>query len=101
MPNSSAEGRRRNEERHYDTLKSFFTGLGFTDLGKGKFEKWIFQSKKKRIAEYFIRVDFYYAESCNHVYKRFSVSVNGKKSNVTGLKKYLAILEASQTREVV
>lgn len=37
-----------------------------------------------------IRVKFSYEESCNNVYKHFQVEVNGKKSNVKGLKKYLS-----------
>ena len=36
-----------------------------------------------------IDVQFDYKETCNHVYKTFAVYINGKKSNIVGLKKYL------------
>ena len=36
-----------------------------------------------------IEVTFLYEESCSHVYKTFKVFVNGSKSNVKGLLKYL------------
>ena len=36
-----------------------------------------------------IDVRFYYSESCKNVYKQFGVFINGKRSNIVGLKKYL------------
>jgi hypothetical protein len=37
----------------------------------------------------FIEVKFTYEESCANVYKHFTVTINGKKSNIKGLEKYL------------
>lgn len=35
-------------------------------------------------------VEFSYSESCHNVYKKFSVEINGKKSNIVGLRKFLS-----------
>jgi len=40
-----------------------------------------------------IEVIFNYEESCSHVYKTFKVYINGSKSNVKGLLKYLEYKE--------
>jgi hypothetical protein len=37
-----------------------------------------------------VEVKFDYNETCNHVYKHFSVTRNGKKSNIVGLRKHLS-----------
>jgi len=40
-----------------------------------------------------VSVEFDYRESCAHVYKTFSVHIDGKKSNIVGLKKFLEVPE--------
>lgn len=44
---------------------------------------------RKIVNEKEIEVIFNYEESCSHVYKTFKVYIDGNKSNVKGLLKYL------------
>lgn len=76
-PSSHASSRRSNEKRRYQEVADFFTLHGFTKVGDGTFEKGD------------CRVFFSYSESCKNVYKSFSVTIKGKKSNSRGLQKYL------------
>lgn len=53
------------------------------------------EQNKMKFFKYFetektiIEVSFSYKESCRNIYKHFSVTRNGKSSNITGLKKFL------------
>lgn len=76
-PASSAASRRRNEERRHAEVADFLTDLGFEFNGK----TW---TKGE------LEVNFEYSESCRNVYKHFQVWRNGKKSNITAIKKLLA-----------
>jgi hypothetical protein len=72
-PSSSASGRRANEKRHTDTVQRFL------------------DTHAAAIAAAGLAVEFSYSESCHNVYKRCEVYRNGKKSNITALKKALGI----------
>ena len=64
-PQGSAGGRRANEKRHNATMERFIA----------------------RLVNVPMELDCDYSESCNNVYKSFTVhKPNGKKSNITGLK---------------
>lgn len=56
--------------------------------------KLLTSTKKGQKIYTYIKVDFEYSESCTNVYKHFSVAINNKNSNFTGLKKYLKKLDA-------
>lgn len=79
-PGMSADQRRRAESKRQGEVKEWFeksglvttrTGDTITAVGSG------------------IEVDFHYSESCANVYKYLNVWVDGKKSNILGLRKWL------------
>lgn len=72
-PSSSASGRRSNEARHAATVQAFLDQHAEAIRAAG------------------LTVEFSYSESCHNVYKRLEVTRNGKRSNVTALKKALGI----------
>lgn len=72
-PASGASARRANEKRHADTVQRFLDTHAAALEAAG------------------ISVEFSYSESCNNVYKRLEIYRNGKKSNITALKKALGI----------
>lgn len=72
-PGSSASSRRSNERRHVATVQRFL------------------DTHAEALAAAGIEVSFSYSESCNNVYKRFEVTRNGKRSNITAIKKALGI----------
>ena len=72
-PASSASSRRSNERRHTETVQRFLDTHADALTAAG------------------IEVEFSYSESCNNVYKKLGVYRNGKKSNITALKKALGI----------
>jgi hypothetical protein len=69
-PQGSASGRRSNERRHQDTGDAFINE--------------VYQYTKG------VDLEFAYDESCRNVYKRFSVRIDGKNSNIKGLAGALA-----------
>ncbi|EJF08890.1 hypothetical protein [Pontibacter sp. BAB1700] len=74
-----ASGRRYNERKRQMEVSSFFEKLGFrVTLGE--------DSLKATIDK--IEVYFTYYETCKNVYKTFTVYRDGKKSNITVLRKY-------------
>lgn len=72
-PGSSASQRRSNEKRHAETVQRFL------------------DTHADAIAAAGLEIEFEYSESCNNVYKRLTIWKNGKKSNITALKKALGI----------
>jgi hypothetical protein len=77
-PSSNAAGRRNNEKRRNGEVDTYLLALGFTDTGNGYVMEW--QGKE-------ISVSFSYEESCHNVYKHLSVCVDGKKSNISTIRK--------------
>ena len=78
---STANGRRKNEERNISTVVSFFPELGF-DVSH--------DNDTVKATNGTINVRFHYSESCKNVYKSLEVTKNGKRSNITAIKKLLA-----------
>jgi hypothetical protein len=74
---SSASSRRNNEERRNSEVTKFLMGLGFVEN-----DGWMTKGD--------LKVRFSYSESCNHVYKSLEIYRNGKKSNITALRKLYA-----------
>lgn len=72
-PASNASSRRANEKRHAETVQRFLDAHADAIRAAG------------------LTVEFSYSESCNNVYKRCEITRNGKKSNITALKKALGI----------
>lgn len=78
----SADQRRRNESNRINQVVNFFKQKGFE----------VTQSGHCVNAKGFgLDVCFSYSESCKNVYKTLSVYRNGKKSNVTAIRKTLKI----------
>lgn len=75
-PSGSATGRGSNEEPHTNAARAFFTPQGFTET-----EACVYV-KGDAVAE------FSHQESCKIVYKHFSVTIKGKRSDIRGLAKY-------------
>jgi|ERR1044072_8806329 hypothetical protein len=80
-PSGSASGRRYNENKRVSEVREFFASLGFvvTDSSDG------IKAASGEIEAYFS-----YSESCKNVYKRFEVYRNGKRSNITAIRKLIA-----------
>lgn len=71
----SAENRRQTQAGEWlekAGLKVSYSGNSVSAVGEG------------------IEVEFSYSESCNNVYKSFSVYRHGKKSNIKGLRGWIA-----------
>lgn len=81
-PSGSADGRRRSEEKRQSEVASFFQSAGFTVTRSGD---------NVNAVGHNLDVDFHYSESCKIVYKSLSVYRNGKKSNITAIRKALNI----------
>lgn len=71
-PARSASGRRSNEERR-----------------NGEVERFI-EANKAALDAAGIVIDFSYSESCHNVYKSCAITRNGKRSNITAVRKALA-----------
>ena len=81
-PSNIASGRRRNEEKRQEEVSNFFKALGFeVQLSS---DRVIANLPSKKL-----EVIFEYSETCGHVYKSLSVYRDGKKSNITAIKKLL------------
>ena len=78
-PGSAASQRRNNESRRLSEVEIFLYSLGF-DIIKST------NGKIKGIKDE-VEVIFYYSESCKNVYKRFEIYKDGKRSNITTLRK--------------
>ncbi|WP_299823672.1 hypothetical protein [uncultured Pontibacter sp.] len=76
---SNASTRRYNEKKRLDEVSSFFKEIGFQVHQDG-------DSVTATIDN--LEVYFSYRESCKNVYKTFKVYRDGKKSNITVLRKY-------------
>lgn len=75
---TSASSRRRNEERRQAEVAAFFASLGLN----------VHRSGDNVIADNdTLHVVFNYNESCKNVYKSLTVERNGKRSNITSLRK--------------
>lgn len=83
-PSSNASGRRRNESRQHSIVIGFLEGLGFSIL-RADDEISVGVLNHESLGR--IEVEFYYSESCKNVYRRLSVTRNGKVSNITLLRK--------------
>lgn len=80
-PSCGANGRRNNEQRHLGAVASFLQSLGFEVAVDGS-------RVTGALAE--LAVEFRYSESCHNVYKHLAITRNGKRSNVTSLRKLYA-----------
>lgn len=72
-PDSSANGRRRNEARRAAEVQRFLDTHAAALTAAG------------------IEVEFSYSESCSHVYKHLAVYKDGVKKDIRALKKALGI----------
>lgn len=79
-PASNASGCRSNEQRHIADVAAWFRSLGLT-VRTDSSGAWAQSADGTLLAE------FQYNESCNHIYRHLSVWRNGKKSNITALRK--------------
>lgn len=78
-PDSNAHGRRRSEERKLASVANYLESIGFT-IQTHDTSKVIAQKGD-------VEVDFRYSESTKNVYKTLSVHKNGKKSNISAIRK--------------
>jgi len=76
---STASQRRSNEKRRLSEVESFLLSLNFEIILSGNE---FIKAKKDNI-----EVAFSYSESCRNVYKKLSVKKDGKRSNITTLRK--------------
>lgn len=72
-PSMSASGRRSNEDRRNREVAEFIS------------------ANKAALDAAGIVIDFEYSESCRNVYKQCSITRNGKRSNITAVRKALGI----------
>ncbi|NLT51945.1 MAG: hypothetical protein GXX85_13630 [Ignavibacteria bacterium] len=77
---NSASSRRYCEEKRQNEVASFFSEIGFNVKRNGDN---VIATKEE------VEVVFHYSESCKNVYKTLSITKNGKKSNITAIKKLL------------
>ena len=79
-PAGNASGRRHNEQRNIAEVAAWFRSLGLT-VRTDATGAWGQSEDHTLLAE------FQYSESCNHIYRHLSVWRDGKKSNITALRK--------------
>lgn len=72
-PGRTASQRRSNEERRNSEVARFI------------------EQNKAALEAAGIVIDFEYSESCRNVYKRCVITRNGKRSNITAVRKALSI----------
>jgi hypothetical protein len=72
-PSSHASGRRSNEDRRNGEVAAFIA------------------ANKEALDAAGIVIDFDYSESCHNVYKRCQITRNGKRSNITAVRKALGL----------
>ena len=77
-PSTNANGRRSNEERHQVVAEKFFNAIGLTTTRNGN---------SVNASGHGLDVSFSYNETCGNVYKSLEVYRDGKKSNITAIKK--------------
>lgn len=77
-PAGTADGRRANEERRQTEVAAWLRSLGFEVVRSGD----VVRGSRGEIA-----VEFYYRESTANVYKSFAVTRDGRRSNITLLRK--------------
>lgn len=78
---SSADQRRRSEERRQSEAANFFRTIGME----------VSRSGNTVTAEgHGLEIEFHFSESCKNVYKTLSIYRNGKKSNISSLRKLIA-----------
>ena len=78
-PESTANGRRKNEERRTNDVANYLSDLGF-EVTEHDSNNVLAQLDE-------IEVRFHYSESCKNVYKSLAIFKGGKKSNITALRK--------------
>lgn len=72
-PASNASSRRRNEVRHEAEVAEFV------------------RANADALAAAGIEIEFDYSESCRNVYKHCTITRNGKRSNITAVRKALGL----------
>lgn len=87
-PGGSASSRRYNEKRHLQAVADFFQALGFDEVWH--------TSVVVEGSGHGLHVRFEYSESCKNVYKRLTVEKNGKRSNISAIKKLVKEMENAQ-----
>ncbi len=73
QPAGTASGRRSNEARRNAEVANFV------------------ESNKAALDAAGVVIDFSYSESCHNVYKTCSITRNGKRSNITAVRKALGL----------
>lgn len=73
-PAGSASGRRSNEKRHNSDVARFIA------------------ANRESLDAAGIVIKFDYSESCHNVYKTCTITRNGKRSNITAVRKALGLL---------
>lgn len=79
-PATSADNRRRNELQTQKLVADFFSELGF----EVELSDCLVNARKDDL-----QVSFTYEESAKNIYKSLSIYKNGKRSNITAIKKLL------------
>jgi len=72
-PSGSASGRRSNEARRNGEVARFIA------------------ANQAALDKAGIVIDFSYSESCHNVYKRCPITCNGKRSNITAVRKAMGL----------
>jgi hypothetical protein len=72
-PGSSASHRRNNEARHNAEVERFI------------------QANQAALEAAGVVINFSYSESCHNVYKHCEITRNGKRSNITAVRKALGL----------
>ena len=80
-PKGNASARRRSEDSNLETVGKFFREIGLKTEINGNT---VTGESEKLIAR------FKYSESCKNVYKNLLIEKNGKRSNITALRKMYA-----------
>ncbi len=71
-PSGSASGRRSNEAQRNGEVKSFI------------------EANREALDAAGIEINFSYSETCQNVYKRCQITRNGRRSNITAVRKALS-----------
>lgn len=81
-PAGNAAGRRSNEQRRLAEVENFLTSAGFANVSN---DGETVTGERDEIV-----VKFSYRESCHNIYKHLEILRDGKRSNITAIKKLMA-----------
>ena len=82
-----ASSRSSNEKRRLAEVAEYFRSIGFCILSES--------AESVKAIRDTVEASFYYSESCKNVYKRFTVTENGKESNILAIRKIARQLQSA------